>query len=314
MNELFDPRQLRTVHAVPLTAFAPSGRINREVQGEHIARLAAAGFSAFLPGAGTSEFHSLTADEQVGLIRITREAAGPEALIFAPLGYQLEHSIEVASRAMEAGATGLMFMPFAHPYMSDAGAREYYREVMERVPAPTLIYKKAAIPSDTLLLELAEHPHIVGVKYAENQLDRFRRVVLADHGRIEWICGSAERFAPFFMLAGATGFTSGAANVCPHIALAMHAALAAGEYEEGLRLQQLLLPIEEFRARDGDSFNVSMLKHAMTRLGCDFGPARPPGRPLTDADRAEINALVDPILAAESELRHELASVGLSRD
>jgi 4-hydroxy-tetrahydrodipicolinate synthase len=205
-----------------------------------------------------------------------------------------------------------MFMPFAHPYMSNEGAKDYYREVIDAVMAPTLVYKKADIPSDSLLLELADNPHVVGVKYAQNEMHNFRTTVQADGGRIEWLCGSAERFAPFYMLAGASGYTTGAGNLCPHITLAMHAAFAVGEYAEGLRLQSLLLPIEDYRARCGDSYNISMLKHAMTLIGKDFGPPRPPQRQLTEAERAEIDVLMQPILDAEQEIAGELASVGLS--
>jgi 4-hydroxy-tetrahydrodipicolinate synthase len=175
-----------------------------------------------------------------------------------------------------------------------------------------LIYKKAAIPSNALLLELADDPHVVGIKYAENQLHDFRKVVLADGGRIEWLCGSAERFAPYFLLAGATGYTTGAGNLCPQLTLAMHAAFAAGEYAEGMRLQRLILPIEDYRARDGDSYNVSMLKHALMLAVNDFGPPRPPMRQLTATERTEIERLMQPILAAEAELAGELSSVGLA--
>lgn len=314
MTDSFDREALRTVHLVPLTAYDAAGHLNRDEQAAHIERMAAAGMRVFLPAAGTSEFHSLSADEIVELVRITREAAGPEALVFAPVGLQVGHAIEIATRSLEAGASGILFMPFAHPYLSDAGARDYYCAVLDRAECPALIYKKAAIPGNELLLELAGDPRVVGVKYADNQMHEFRKVVLADEGRLEWTCGSAERFAPYYMLAGAEGYTTGAGNLCPHLTLAMHAAFAAGELREGLRLQEIILPIEDYRARAGDSYNISMLKYAMTLLGRDFGPPRPPQRRLTAEERAEIDALMQPILAAENELAGEFASVGLSQE
>src|SRR6185503_7499633 len=102
----------------------------------------------------------------------------------------------------------------------------------DRASCPTLVYKKSPIPGDDLLLDLAADPRVVGVKYAENNMHDFRKVVIADRGRIEWLCGSAERFAPYYMLAGATGYTTGAGNLCPNLTLAMHTAFAAGEYAE----------------------------------------------------------------------------------
>lgn len=311
-GEVYDTSRLRTVHLVPLTAFDAAGNLALDVQARHTARMYAAGMRVFMPAAGTSEFHSLSADEIVSLVNVTREASGPDAQIFAPVGLQLSYAIEVGLRSLEVGATGVMFMPFAHPYLSNAGARDYYRQVIDRLSCPTLIYKKSPIPSDELLLELAGDPHVVGIKYAENNLHDFRKVVLADRGRIEWLCGSAERFAPYYMLAGATGYTTGAGNLCPHLTLAMHAAFAAGEFAEGMRWQKLILPIEDFRAREGDSYNISMLKYAIGKMGQDFGPARPPQRQLAAQDKSAIDDLLAPILAAERELKEEAQSVGLT--
>lgn len=308
----FDRSRLRTVHLVPLTAFDSSGKLALDEQARHTARMYAAGIRVFLPAAGTSEFHSLSADEIVALVKVTREASGADAQVFAPVGLQIEHAIDVGMRSLAAGATGVMFMPFAHPYLSNSGARDYYRQVIDGLRCPVLIYKKSPIPSDGLLLELAGDPHVVGVKYAENNLHDFRKVVMEDRGRIEWLCGSAERFAPYYMLAGATGYTTGAGNICPHLTLAMHAAFAAGEYSEGMRWQKQLLPIEDFRAREGDSFNISMLKYALARLGRNFGPPRAPQRQLTAQDRSAIDDLLAPILAAERELQQEAETVGLA--
>jgi 4-hydroxy-tetrahydrodipicolinate synthase len=313
-TDVYDRSQLRTVHLVPLTAYDPSGKLALEVQARHTERMYAAGIRVFLPAAGTSEFHSLSADEIVALVRATREASGTDAQVFAPVGMQIQYAIDVGQRSLAAGATGVMFMPFTHPYLCNSGARDYYRQVIDRLRCPTLIYKKSPIPSDQLLLELAGDPCVVGVKYAENNLQDFRRVVLDDRGRIEWLCGSAERFAPYYMLAGATGYTTGAGNLCPHLTLAMHAAFSAGEYSEGMRLQKLILPIEEFRSRDGDSFNVSMLKYAVRRLGTDFGPPRAPQRQLAPPERNAIDDLLAPILAAERELQEEVVTVGLTSD
>lgn len=309
MSFQIENQQLQTVHIVPLTAFDQNDKINADVQASHTAKLYAAGMRVFLPGAGTSEFHSLLPEEIIELVKITREVSGPDALIFAPIGYQVGVACQTAIDAMKAGATGIMFMPFAHPYMSDRGAEEYYFSVMDAADCPTLYYKKAEIPSDALLLKLAADRRSIGVKYSVNQMHQFRTTVNADEHGLEWICGSAERFAPYYMLAGSGGFTSGAGNVCPHLSLAMHAAFASGEYDRGMQIQQLILPIEDYRARAGDSFNISMLKYAITLTGADFGPPRPPQRTLIAEQEAEIRQLMEPILEAEAELAQEKSPV-----
>jgi 4-hydroxy-tetrahydrodipicolinate synthase len=303
--------KLRTVHLVPLTPYDGEGNFNAEVFSRHIGRMAAAGITCYLPAAGTSEFHSLSADEIVEIVRVNREAAGADAVIFAPVGLQVGHAIDVAKRSVDAGADGVMFMPFSHPYQSDTGIRDYYHAVLEAVEVPALVYKKAPLPSNALLLEMAAHPQVMGVKYAYNQMHEFRKVVTADDEGIEWLCGSAERFAPYYMLAGSPGYTTGAGNLCPLLTLAMHTAFRSGEIGEAMRYQQLLLPIEDYRAREGDSYNISMLKHAMTVLGENFGPPRPPQRRLTSAEEREITEMMGPIVEEEARLRGDLSEAGL---
>jgi 4-hydroxy-tetrahydrodipicolinate synthase len=297
-----NPERLRTVQLVPLTAYDAQGRLNLEPMRQLNQRLFEAGVRCFIPCAGSAEFHSLGADEIVASIKMTRELTGDDALVVAPLGGEHRAAIELGRRALDAGAEAVLVMPLTFPYISDEGARDYYVQLMETLRCPTLVYKKAACPSDKLLLELADHEQMVGVKYAVNDINGFNRVVHEDGGRIEWICGNAERFAPFFALAGSTGYTSGAGNVCPRLTLAMHAALAAGDYAEAMRLQQLILPIEHFRARSDNSFNISFLKHAITHTGLDFGAPRVPNRRLTDAERREIDAMMPAILEAENAL------------
>lgn len=302
MSRSLSPQQLRTVQAVPITAFDDSGRLNLEAMRSNTQRLYEAGIRVFIPCAGSAEFDSLSADEIVDSIRMTRDAVGEDAVVMAPLGLQINHALNVGRRSLDAGADCLLVMPLSVPYLCNAGARDYYLTILDELASPTLIYKKAEIPSDALLLELADHPKVVGVKYAVNDVDAFTRIVAADEGRIEWICGSAERFAPFFMLAGASGYTSGACNLCPQLTLAMHAAMSAGDYPQAMRLLEQIRPIEDFRARAGSSYNISFLKYAIRHVGLNFGQPRPPQRQLTAAEMTEIDELVPSLLQAEEEV------------
>ena len=294
--------QLRAVQVVPLTAFDEQGRLALEPMRALTQRLFAAGVRVFIPCAGSSEFHTLSAAEIAAAIDMTRSVVGTSATIVAPVGLQLQHAENVGQKSLDAGADAALVMPLVNPYLSDAGARDYYVELMDRLECPTIIYKKAPIPTDELLLDLADHPQLIGVKYSINDTSSFQRVVAADEGRIDWYCGSAERYAPYFFLAGAVGYTSGAGNICPKLTLALHAALARGDWSEAMRIQRIILPIEHYRARDENSYNVSFLKHAITHSGLDFGQPRPPYRRLTAEERAEIDELLPPILAAEAEL------------
>src|SRR6185437_6754569 len=100
----------------------------------------------------------------------------------------------------------------------------YLRVLAEELPLPLLAYKKGAIPSDKLLAECGAAGQLIGVKYAVNDMNAFAQFV-PQAGRLGVYCGTAERWAPFFMLAGATVYTTGAGNLCPRLTLAMFRAL-----------------------------------------------------------------------------------------
>ena len=309
MANVLDLNQLHTVQVVPVTPFDKGGRVNQAETARLYQRLETAGIRVFIPCAGSAEFHTLTSPEILQVIQVARETLSEEAVIVAPTGFRADFAVELANQAYQAGAAAALVMPLTFPYLSDAGADDYYRYLLDQIECPVMIYKKGPIPSDDLLLRLADHPNLVGVKYAVNDLNAFNQVVAADGGRIDWYCGSAERFAPFFAVAGSRGFTSGAANVCPALVLGMQAALQNGDWQEAMRLQHLILPIENYRDRQGSSFHVSLLKYAVTCTGIDCGLPRPPQRQLTNEEQVDIRQLVAIVKAAEEQYLADSSSV-----
>jgi len=303
MSAPLELARLATVHLVPPTPFTSDGsEVSADLLDGFVKAMTTKGVRVFLPAAGTGEFHSLTVDEIEQCVWTTRLAA-PDAIVMAPIGFGVAQAIQIARQAAEARADALLVMPPIHPYLSDSGFRDYLQAIADAVPGmPLLAYKKGPIPSDALLAELGATGRLVGIKYAVNDLDAFTLFADAQRGKLGLFCGTAERFASFFMLAGATGYTSGAGNLCPRLTLAMHAALASGRFEEALRLLRVLRPIEDFRAREGDSFNISAVKFGLKSCGWDFGPVRPPQRRLTSPEEAAFRRLLEPILAAEAAL------------
>lgn len=298
-----DLKRLDTVQLIPLTPFSADGkRLNGEALSLLVKELFEAGIRVFIPAAGTGEFHSMTAAEIVECSRIVRQTLGSEAVVMTPIGLSLDHALNIGRGAAEAGADCLLIMPPVHPYLSDVGFADYVRVLAEELTLPLLAYKKGPIPSDRMLAECGEAGHLVGIKYAVNDLNVFAQFAAGKSGRLGLYCGTAERFAPFFMLAGATAYTTGAGNLCPRLTLAMFRALTNNDYPEAMRLLRLIRPIEDFRAREGDSYNISLLKYCLTLKGHDVGPPRPPNRRLTEAEQEEARRMLEPILAAEAEL------------
>src|SRR5699024_6338511 len=104
----------------------------------------------------------------------------------------------------------MIHMP-VHPFITTEGATEYFKKIIEAINLPAIVYFKNPHISDQLLFDLAHLDRLVGVKYAVNDLPRFRKVVeqMPKEHQVALICGTAEKWAPFFWNAGAKGFTSG---------------------------------------------------------------------------------------------------------
>ena len=132
-------------------------------------------------------------------------------------------------------------------------------------------------------------PGVVAVKWGVNDLPAFAAAVAATaDAPVEWICGTAEMWAPFAWAVGATGFTSGLVNVTAGRSRALLAALDAGDRAETLRLWSDIRPFEALRARRGDGWNVAVVKAAMRQLGLPSGRVRAPSSDVGPSEEREI--------------------------
>jgi 4-hydroxy-tetrahydrodipicolinate synthase len=153
---------------------------------------------------------------------------------------------------------------------------------------PIVPYLKTALAADDAV-RLAEIPGVVAVKWGVNDLPSFAGATAAASATgVEWICGTAELWAPFFWAVGATGFTSGLVNVTAGPSRALLAALDAGDRAETQRLWARIRPFEALRARRGDGWNVAVVKAAMRQLGLPAGPVRPPSSDIGPGEEREI--------------------------
>jgi 4-hydroxy-tetrahydrodipicolinate synthase len=281
------------VGVTPVTPFTRDlATVDLHAFSANLSFLVEEGVTLFYPAGNTGEASSLSPDEWSTVVATAVEASNGRAVVVPGIGHELPVAIEMAGRAERLGADGLLLMPRQQPYAAGSGLTEYWRRLLERTSLPVVLYKRG-LPEDRELLEAADHSSVVGCKYGGKDVSAFATVVSADHSTTVWTCGVAERYAPFFHVAGARGFTSGLANFAPRLALHMHAALADGDMATALELRSIALPFEELRARHGDAFNVSAVKAAMDDSGLAGGEVRPPLRPLDPASRSEIPTMVE---------------------
>lgn len=256
-----------------------------------MARLVDAGIRTFFVAGHTGEVMSLSPGEWTEAVRVAIETVGDRALVIPGIAHELPVALELARRAERLGAAGVLLMPRSQPHVSAVGIVGYWRAILDATGLPGVVYKKR-LPDDRSLLELVADPRVVGCKYGDTDLSRFRTTVEASPADTAWICGTAERHAPFLAAAGAIGFTSGLANFAPHLSLEMHRALASNDLDAALAVRATCLEFEEIRAAHEERFNVSAVKTALQAIGHPVGGVRPPLENVDAQTRARIDALV----------------------
>ncbi|CAN7371766.1 dihydrodipicolinate synthase family protein [Paenibacillus sp. LjRoot56] len=289
-------KRLETISAINITPFdEETRRIDWEGLEANIEFLLANGTEVIVPCGNTGEFYALTLEEAKEVTKRVVEIVNHRAIVMAGIGYSVETAVELGKHAQQVGADCVMIHQPIHPYITTPGAVSYYRNVIESLDIPSILYLKDAHVSDDILFSLAPLDKCVGVKYAINDLPRFTetvRKISADYN-IAWICGTAEKWAPYFYNAGAKGFTSGLINVNPSISQGMLQALRDQDWPTVWRLWEDVLPFENLRAKYNAGNNVVAVKEAMEQLGLRAGVTREPVEPLNEADKKEVTNLLN---------------------
>ncbi|CAN7717191.1 dihydrodipicolinate synthase family protein [Paenibacillus sp. LjRoot153] len=288
-------KRLETISAINITPFdEETRRIDWEGLEANIEFLLANGTEVIVPCGNTGEFYALTLEEAKEVTKRVVEIVNYRAIVMAGIGYSVETAVELGKHAQLVGADCVMIHQPIHPYITTPGAVSYYRNVIEGLDIPSILYLKDAHVSDDILFSLAPLEKCVGVKYAINDLPRFTqtvRAISAEHN-IAWICGTAEKWAPYFYNAGAKGFTSGLINVNPGISKGMLQALRDQDWPTVWKLWEDVLPFENLRAKYNAGNNVVAVKEAMEQLGLRAGVTREPVDPLNELDKKEVTNLL----------------------
>ncbi len=280
--------KLKGINAINVTPFKPDGEIDWSSLERNINFLMAENMTTLYPCGNTGEFYSLSPAEAAKVTQFVRQRAGSAATVIAGIGYQIETAVQLVRQAEEAGVDGLMLHQPIHPFIHPQGVIDYYQVICGQTTLPVVLYiKNDNLPVETIK-KAVSISNVVAVKYAVNHLPSFASCVQQIAEEIVWICGTAEKWAPFFFAAGAVGFTSGMVNVATERSVRLLEAMREGRFTEAMTLWQHMLPFEELRARHHDANNVAVVKEAMFQLGriSHYG-VRPPAAPLSEAEKKE---------------------------
>ena len=215
----------------------------------------------------TGESATLSADESIEMVRVVADATAGRAAVVAGVGSNATaHSIDMARRAVDAGATGLLLVTPYYNKPTQAGVVAHCHAVADATDLPVMLYdipSRTGIPFDpATLVELAAHDRILAVKDAKGDPWSTSKVMAATG--LLYFSGADETNLPWLAL-GATGVVSVVGHVAGRDYAAMVEAVDRGDLDEARAIHRRLIPAVD--AIMSTSQGAIMAKAALVELG-----------------------------------------------
>src|SRR5580700_10576559 len=235
----------------------------------------------------TGEAPTTTDAEKERLIQVVLEAVGSHAKVVAGVGTNITaHTIELARRAEQAGAHGLLVVTPYYNKPPQPALEAHFTAVADATGLPMLIYDipgrtGAAVATETLV-RLAAHPRIVGVKDAKDDASATSHVLARTD--LIYYCGTDLLNLPLLSLS-AVGFISVVGHVAGDRLHEMIDAFGAGDVARARQLHYDLIPVYDGLFRNQGAV---MTKAALDLFGLPGGAVRGPLLAATDAERHQL--------------------------
>ncbi len=167
------------------TPFYPDGSIYWKKLEHNVARYSKGPIAGIVVQGSTGEAILLSDQERRDILKCAREAAAPEKVLIAGCGIEsAQETLKLCDYAAELGYDVAMVRT-PHYYKGQMNRPEnmlaFYRFVCDRSPLPVIIYN---FPQATgynmpveLVIELAEHPNLIGIKESSGDIEKVRIIV-----------------------------------------------------------------------------------------------------------------------------------------
>jgi 4-hydroxy-2-oxoglutarate aldolase len=168
------------------TPFYPDGRVYFKKVEHNVERFSRTPIAGIVILGSTGESVMLSDEERREVLKAARVAAAPNKVLIAGTGVESAiESLKLTDYAAELGYdVALVRTPhFYRQQMQPASLLAFYRFVADRSPLPVMLYNVPPLtaydmPAD-VIIELAAHPNIIGMKESSGDVEKIRRVVEA---------------------------------------------------------------------------------------------------------------------------------------
>ena len=240
----------------------------------------------------TGESPTVTVEEHCEIIRVSVEQAAGRVPVMAGCGANsTAEAINLARFAKSVGADcQLQVVPYYNKPTQE-GQYLHFRKIAETVgDLPMVLYnvpgRTVAGMDNETVLRLAQIPGIIGIKEATGDIAKAQWLIRDVPDGFAVYSGD-DLTAVALMLCGGQGNVSVTANVAPRLMHALCKAAIAGQRDEAMRIQKLLLPLHRSLFVEANPIPV---KWAMQRMGLCGGDLRLPLTPMSGSCHSVVES------------------------
>jgi len=286
---------LRGVFTPIPTPFGEDGQVAHDKLEFNLGKWNQTGLSGYIVLGSNGEWVYLNEREKPAVLKTARQVIPKDKLMIAGTASESTvNTIALTEEAAEIGADAAIIInpSYYKSQMTLPVLANHYRVIADASPIPIMIYNLPPATgidlSADLLVELSQHPNIVGVKDTSGNMPKMGETIRRADPSFHVVAGSANFFYPSLAI-GVTGGILALANVAPHESVEMFRLFNAGEIEKGRALHLRMLPVN---LAITSRFGISGLKAALDMVGFYGGPPRLPLLPLDNERREELQSIL----------------------
>lgn len=289
--------KLQGVLPALVTPFESSGAVDLPALGRHMGSLRAAGVSGWVPCGSSGEYNLMSDAERDAVLRFVAQSARPGETLIA--GTNAPSTAGVIANTLRASEMGYHAVLLAVPFYTKPTQAEiirHFKAVADATGMDIVLYsypgKDGVEIGYEALDALADDPRIIAIKESSGVLQRAIGISTRYAGRIQLVSGSDD-IAWDFMHWGADSWICGPANCMAKPVCEMDAAFRKGDHARAKEIMAAIWPA--MNVLESGKF-VQKLKYGCELQGTPVGDCRMPFGPLTDAEKAEFAAAMQPVL------------------
>lgn len=226
-----------------ITPFKSDGLLDEEALKKLVKRQVEGGVTGVVPVGTTGESPTTTMEEDMRIFELVREAAGDEIMVMAGTGSNCTaEAVKYTENAKKAGADCCLVVSPYYNKPTDKGLKLHYKAVAD-VGLPVIVYNikgRTGINIETdVLMEIAEHPFVAGVKEASGNLEQMKEVIERRPENFAVLSGD-DGLTLDLIREGGDGVVSVASNLVPDKISEMVEYALMGNFEEAEKMNEHL--------------------------------------------------------------------------